>query len=117
MSAEGRLAPRERLPGSEAGRAGRAPAGERTVELPVTVIVGCLAAVVLWAGSIRRIGVDAIGDTGLALVLPLALDAVVAGTLNLVDSWRPETAFVASAAVASAALALQLWRSPIGVGR
>ena len=56
-------------------------------------------------------------ELAVAVPLSLAIDAVVAGALSLADQWRPTTALVASAAAASAALALQLWRNPTGVGR
>ncbi len=59
---------------------------------------------------------DAATEIAVALPLSLAIDALVAGALNL-GSWRPGAAVVASAIVASGALALQLRHRLAGVGR
>jgi hypothetical protein len=72
------------------GRAGdeaQAPIRPQTVDVRYPVIALCLAAVVLWAGTLEQINVDAIGDTGLVSVLPLRFFAALAVlTLSFVIS-------------------------------
>ncbi len=58
---------------------------------------------------------DPATEIAVAVPLSLALDALVAGALNL-GSWRPGAAVVATAVVASVALAFQLRRRLAGVG-
>ncbi|HLM65785.1 MAG TPA: hypothetical protein VK306_15930 [Acidimicrobiales bacterium] len=57
-------------------------------------------------------------ELAVAVPLSLALDAVVAGVMSLIDAWQPTTGLVLSAVCTSVALALQLLqRMVIGVGR